>query len=164
MWANLPIVTTGGDGFGDLVAAEGMGVAVPEKDVDLLAAALESMLYDEAAATAARAAVSRVREQFTWEKALAPLVEFCKAPYVAPDRAHDAALPVGSAHQPARERIALSPQRQREMRFHQIANSRHGVRRDVLLATHYLRENGVSGLQDKMRTRLRTMRESRNGR
>jgi GT2 family glycosyltransferase len=164
MWANLPIVTTGGDGFGDLVAAEGMGVAVPEKDVDLLAAALESMLYDEAAATAARAAVSRVREQFTWEKALAPLVEFCAAPYVAPDRAHDAALPVGSAHQPARERIAMSPQRQREMRFHQIANSRHGVRRDVLLATHYLRENGVSGLQDKMRTRLRTMRESRNGR
>jgi GT2 family glycosyltransferase len=167
MWANLPIVTTEGDSFGDLVAAEGMGVAVPERDIDALAAALEKMLYNERAVTAARKAVSRVREEFTWEKALAPLIEFCKNPYVAPDRADEQALAVGTLGQGAtvgRSRVAMSPARAREMRFHQIANSRHGVRRDVLLATHYLRENGVSGLRVKVENRLRTMRESKNGR
>ncbi len=96
MWANLPIVTTDGDSFGDLVAAEGMGVAVQERDVDALAAALESMLYDPEAAQAARDAVRRVRDDFTWERALAPLVEFCKDPQPAADRAHDAAVPAGS--------------------------------------------------------------------
>jgi GT2 family glycosyltransferase len=167
MWANLPIVTTGGDSFGDLVAAEGMGVAVPERDVDALADALETMLYDEAAIAEARAAVSRVRSDFTWERALAPLVEFCKDPYVAPDRADEAALPLGAEYRSGssvRDRVALSPARQRELRFHQIANSRHGVKRDVLLAQHYLREVGVQGLRDKVTNRVKTMRESKNGR
>jgi len=169
MWANLPIVTTGGDSFGDLVAAEGMGVAVPERDVDALAGALEAMLYDTERSAAARAAVTRVRSDFTWEKALAPLVAFCQEPSVAPDRAHDAAVPLGAvggspSRAAGRERLAMSPARQREMRFHQIANSRHGVKRDVLLARHYLQDVGVSGLRAKVQTRLRTMRESRNGR
>jgi GT2 family glycosyltransferase len=167
MWANLPIVTTNGDSFGDLVAAEGMGVAVPERDVDALAAALEKMLYNERAAAAARKAVGRVREQFTWDKALAPLVEFCKNPYVAPDRADDAALVLGTSGtggSSGRSRIGLSPARQRELRFHQIANSRHGIRRDVLLGAHYLRSNGVSGLRSKVENRLKTMRDSKNGR
>ncbi|KQO62164.1 glycosyltransferase [Curtobacterium sp. Leaf261] len=164
MWANLPIVTTGGDSFGDLVAAEGMGVAVQERDVDALAAALESMLYDDEAAGRARRAVQRVREEFTWERALAPLVEFCKDPYPAADRADDAALPAGASAGAVRERIAMSPVRQRELRFHQIANSRHGIRRDVLLARHYLQDVGVSGLRDKVQNRVRTMRESKNGR
>jgi hypothetical protein len=164
MWANLPIVTTDGDSFGDLVAAEGMGVAVKERDVDALAAALESMLYDPEAAAAARAAVSRVRDDFTWERALAPLVEFCKDPQVAADRAHDAAVPVGSVTAGSRPRVALSPARAREMEFHEIANSRHGVVRDVRLATWYLKQNGVSGLRDKVQNRVRIMRESKNGR
>jgi len=164
MWANLPIVTTDGDSFGDLVAAEGMGVAVKERDVDGLAAALESMLYDPEAAQAARDAVSRVRSDFTWERALEPLVEFCKDPHVAADRAHEAAVPAGSVAAAGRPRVQLSPARQRELQFHQIANSRHGISRDVRLATWYLRENGVTGLRDKVQNRVRIMRESKNGR
>ncbi|WIB13012.1 hypothetical protein [Curtobacterium sp. MCPF17_052] len=60
--------------------------------------------------------------------------------------------------------MQLSPARQRELQFHQIANSRHGISRDVRLATWYLRENGVSGLRDKVQNRVRIMRESKNGR
>ena len=80
------------------------------------------------------------------------------------DRAHEAAVPAGSVAAAGRPRVALSPARQREMQFHQIANSRHGLSRDVRLATWYLRENGMSGLRDKVQNRVRIMRESKNGR
>lgn len=51
-----------------------------------------------------------------------------------------------------------------EQRFHEIANSRHGVRRDVLLARHYLTSGGVGELRGKVVTRLNTIRDSKNGR
>jgi hypothetical protein len=85
LWANLPIVATGGDTFGDLVTAEGLGVTVPERDVDALAEALERTIYDEDFAARCRAAVARVRTSFTWERSLQPLLEFCRAPRRAPD-------------------------------------------------------------------------------
>jgi len=86
LWAHLPIVTTRGDGFGDLVAAEGLGVSVREGDPQALADALELMLFDEEAGARARANVGRVRQEFTWDKALAPLIEFCRDPRPAADR------------------------------------------------------------------------------
>ena len=86
LWAHLPIVTTRGDGFGDLVAAEGLGVSVREGDPHALADALELMLFDEEAGARARDNVGRVRQEFTWDKALAPLIEFCRDPRPAADR------------------------------------------------------------------------------
>jgi hypothetical protein len=160
MWANLPIVTTAGDSFGDLVAAEGMGVSVPERDVDALADALEAMLYDPEAAATARENVARVREDFTWEKALAPLVEFCHSPYPAPDRANSAAERDRTGGLPP----VPAPGKTREQRFHEIANSRHGIRRDIQLARHYLTDGGVGELTGKVRNRVTTMRDSKNGR
>lgn len=86
LWANLPIVTTGGDPFGDLVEKEGLGAVVKETDVEGLAAALEALLYDKQAMQTARANVSRVRESFYWSRALDPLVRFCRNPIKAADR------------------------------------------------------------------------------
>jgi GT2 family glycosyltransferase/glycosyltransferase involved in cell wall biosynthesis len=85
LWAGLPIVATDGDTFGDLITAEGLGVAVPEQDVDALVEALDKALYDEDFAAAARAASARVRGDYTWERALQPLLDFCRAPSRAPD-------------------------------------------------------------------------------
>jgi GT2 family glycosyltransferase/glycosyltransferase involved in cell wall biosynthesis len=45
LWANLPIVTTDGDSFADLVRAERLGVVVPPDDRSALADALERVLY-----------------------------------------------------------------------------------------------------------------------
>ncbi|KGH48114.1 glycosyl transferase [Modestobacter caceresii] len=87
LWAQLPIVATGGDTFGDLISAQGLGVTVPEQDVDALAAGLERTLYDEPFAAACRDAVDRVRNDYAWERALSPLLEFCRAPRRAPDLA-----------------------------------------------------------------------------
>lgn len=85
LWAGLPVVATGGDTFGRLIADEGLGVAVGERDVDGLAAALELALYDQAAAARFRGNVERVRDRFTWSHTLAPLAAFCAAPRRAAD-------------------------------------------------------------------------------
>ena len=158
MWANLPIVTTRGDSFGDLVGAESMGVAVPERDVEALADALELVLYDTEAAAAARESVARVREDFTWEKALAPLVEFCRDPHVAPDRALES-TPV-TRIKTMKGKVAKSS----EEKFHEIANRRHGLGRDLALAKHYVTDGGgIEVLRSKVRNRLATVRASKNG-
>ncbi|MFI7675272.1 glycosyltransferase [Actinophytocola sp. NPDC049390] len=86
LWTGLPIVTTDGDSFADLVRTERLGVVVPAEDADALADALEKVLYDEEFAAAARERIAVVRERFTWETALAPLVSFCRNPSPAADR------------------------------------------------------------------------------
>ena len=92
LWAGLPIVTTEGDAFGRIVATEELGAAVPERDVAAMANALESALYDEVSVTLWRKNVARVREQYTWERTLAPLVAFCRAPMRAEDAATNRAM------------------------------------------------------------------------
>ncbi|NUT98001.1 MAG: glycosyltransferase [Saccharothrix sp.] len=86
LWAGLPIVTTDGDAFADLVSREGLGVVVPSEDPDALAAALEKVLYDKDFAAACAERIAVVRERFTWEAVLEPLVEFCRHPRPAADR------------------------------------------------------------------------------
>lgn len=151
LWAGLPIVSTRGDSFGDLIAAEGLGAAVPERDVPALAAALESVLFDDVAAAGFRANVARVRGDFVWEKALAPLVEFCRHPAAAADR--DAG--------PERAVARTLGRRTSAERLHRIATSRHGVARDVSLALHYLGEGGPTHFVEKVRSRLDNRRRSR---
>ncbi|GAA2242238.1 glycosyltransferase [Herbiconiux moechotypicola] len=156
LWAGLPIVTTGGDSFGDLIEKEGLGVAVPERDVQALADALERMLYDAPEAAAAREAVARVREDFTWERTLAPLVEFCRDPRPAADRATGtleapSALPGQSAAAAAAKRGRPASA---EEKFQAISTRRHGIRRDLALAGHYLKHGGLGSLGTKVRSRL----------
>lgn len=86
LWAGLPIVSTAGDTFATLVSEKSLGRSVPERDVEALAIALEAMLYDEDAASEARVNIAVEREAFRWEHAVAPLVQFCRAPTHAADR------------------------------------------------------------------------------
>ncbi len=86
LWAGLPIVTTDGDAFAELVAAEELGVVVPAGDPAALAAALQRVLYDDAFAAGCRERIAAVAQRYTWEAALAPLIEFCRHPRPAPDR------------------------------------------------------------------------------
>lgn len=86
LWAGLPMVVTRGDHFADLVAREGLGVAVPEEDVEALADAIERVVYDRATHDAAAENVRRVAHGYEWPIVLAPLVEFVKNPHRAADR------------------------------------------------------------------------------
>ncbi|WP_035284496.1 glycosyltransferase [Actinokineospora spheciospongiae] len=86
LWAGLPIVTTDGDAFADLVRTEGLGVVVPAEDATALAAALELVLYDAEFAAACRERIAVVAQRFTWENVLAPLTAFCRDPRPSADR------------------------------------------------------------------------------
>jgi GT2 family glycosyltransferase/glycosyltransferase involved in cell wall biosynthesis len=124
LWAGLPIVTTDGDSFAELVRAEGLGAVVPAEDPDALAGALERVLYDTEFATAARERIAAVRDRFTWETVLAPLVEFCRDPKPAADRL------------PGNEPLV----RARPLRAGEV------LRRDVALVREYLDAGGPAEL------------------
>jgi GT2 family glycosyltransferase/glycosyltransferase involved in cell wall biosynthesis len=161
LWAGLPIVTTGGDSFGDLVEKEGLGVSVPERDVDALADALERMLYKAPERKAAQQAVARVRERFTWEETLRPLVEFCRDPHPAADRvlgSLSSPLDVtGSGAGGGRRARPVTT----EEKFQAISTRRHGIRRDLALARHYLTSGGLAALGGKVRSRLQHSRAAK---
>ena len=59
-------------------SAEGLGIAVGERDVDGLAGALATALYDDDFVRSCRDNVARVRQGFTWEHVLEPLADFCR--------------------------------------------------------------------------------------
>jgi GT2 family glycosyltransferase/glycosyltransferase involved in cell wall biosynthesis len=124
LWAGLPIVTTDGDAFADLVREERLGVVVPAEDPEALADALERCLYDTAFADACRQRMVAVAERFAWPRALEPLVRFCRDPRPAADR-----LP-GGGHL-----VTTAPVRGAEL-----------VRRDVALVRDYLAEGGPAEL------------------
>jgi hypothetical protein len=132
LWAGLPMVVTEGDSFAELVEREGLGIVVPAGDVDALAAALERILYDEALIADAAANVARVREQFLWERTLAPLVKFVRAPSHAADwtgRRRTAALG-GSRRKP------------------------YGLRHDLRMFWHYFRADGPMTALRRVSSRL----------
>lgn len=162
LWAGLPIVTTEGDSFGDLVEKEGLGVSVPERDVEALAEALERMLFDAPAKKAAQAAVARVRERFTWDETLRPLVEFCRDPHPAADRVLGVISGQGETLVAARTGRTPARPRTPEEKFQAISTKRHGLRRDLALGAHYLRHGGLGSLRQKVFSRLEHRRAGRS--
>ena len=87
LWAGLPVVCTAGDGFAELLSRAGAGVAVPAQDVEALAAALLSVLEDPDGRAEMGRAAAAMAPQFTWSRALEPLVAFVREPRRAADRA-----------------------------------------------------------------------------
>ncbi len=87
LWAGLPIVATDGDTFAGLIRENELGAVVPPEDVDALAAAIEAVLYAKDHAQMSERVREYGRQNFTWERTLRPLVEFCLTPARAADRA-----------------------------------------------------------------------------
>ena len=85
LWADLPMVVTEGDHFGDLVKRNQLGVAVKAGDVSGLAQALEQAVYDESFREKARNNIAKVREEYFWSRALRPLLAFVADAHHAAD-------------------------------------------------------------------------------
>ncbi|MDF1479149.1 glycosyltransferase [Leifsonia sp. H3M29-4] len=132
LWAGLPMVVTDGDAFAELVEAEGLGLVVPAEDVAALESAIDRVLYDEEFAASTRRNVERVREDFVWERALAPLVEFVRAPRRAADQTD------GRSVQHAGRR-----------------RKPYGVGHDLRMFWHYLRAEGARGALRRVTARMR---------
>ena len=117
IWASLPIVTTQGDAFAELVEARSLGATAAAGDVDGLTVALRSLVAGPARRAACRAQVAAVAPDLAWDVALAPLLRFCRAPRraddlvracadVAPNATHPATAAAGMP-QPGGWRAAL---------------------------------------------------------
>ncbi|WP_037316130.1 glycosyltransferase [Amycolatopsis orientalis] len=142
LWAGLPIVTTDGDSFADLVREERLGVVVPAEDVDALADALEKALYDEEFAAGCVERIAAVAQRYAWPEALKPLVEFCRNPRPAADR-----LPGTD------DLVVTEPVRGKEM-----------LRRDVDLIREYLADGGPKELVRRVGGRVVKVAKQRLGR
>ncbi|MCW2680639.1 MAG: hypothetical protein JWM62_2040 [Frankiales bacterium] len=136
LWASLPMVCTRGDVFASLVEQRELGVAVDAGDVEGLAAALERVLYDPAFAQQCRENVAGVAPEFYWDRVLAPLVAFCRAPQRSPDLLDDY----------ARRRLAQSAA--------QLYRPKRGLRRELEIAREHVRDGGVQKLVHKAASRL----------
>ncbi|HJQ46134.1 MAG TPA: glycosyltransferase [Amycolatopsis sp.] len=133
LWSGLPIVTTDGDAFADLVRARGLGVVVPAEDEQALADGLEKALYDSDFVASCKENIAEVAQLFAWPEALAPLVEFCRDPHPAADRLPGAA-----------DLVVSDPLRGAEL-----------VRRDIALVREYLTDGGPKELARRVAGRLK---------
>ncbi|WP_324650847.1 glycosyltransferase family 4 protein [Georgenia sp. H159] len=131
LWAGLPVVCTAGDAFGDLVAAENLGRAVPPEDPAALAAVLEELLTDPAERAAVAENVRHAAERYRWPVVLEPLARFC----ADPRRAADADRPLRAA-------------------TFQDAGPLTRVREDATAAVRLLRDEGPAAVVRKVRARL----------
>lgn len=134
LWAGLPVIATEGDVFAETIRERGLGVVVPPRDPSALARAIVSLLADPVARADAAQHVVEAREDFRWERALAPLVEFCAAPRAAAD-----------ATTARRRRV-----RSGGTSFGRILAMRPGLRRDLALLMHYLRQGGLPLAREKL--------------
>ena len=74
IWAELPVVSSEGDYFSQLIIQEKLGKVVPYQNPDRLAEAIVSMLRDEKMYQKAKSNLSLLRSEYTWSKTLKPLV------------------------------------------------------------------------------------------
>ncbi|PIE33328.1 glycosyltransferase [candidate division KSB3 bacterium] len=81
LWAELPIITTGGDALGELVEQEQLGVVVEPNSAWQLREAILKLADDHEFAAQCRENIRRVRQQFLWSRLMKPLDEFCASPY-----------------------------------------------------------------------------------
>ncbi len=88
LWAGLPIVATRGDVLSEQVEAQGLGRVVEPGDVEGVVEAILSLLETPNLRQVYRSRFERVAAAYRWEVITRPLVEFCSAPRIAPDKAH----------------------------------------------------------------------------
>jgi GT2 family glycosyltransferase len=90
LWAGLPILATEGDSLSRLVKARGLGLTVPPEDVDATAEALRRLHDDAGLYATCKANAESLAPEMTWERVLAPIVEFARMPRRAADHAEAA--------------------------------------------------------------------------
>ncbi|HSD83035.1 MAG TPA: glycosyltransferase, partial [Anaerolineae bacterium] len=91
LWAGLPLISSTGDVFGELIEQRQLGLTVAPGDVDSLAQAILKLANETEFRQACAANVSRAAREFQWDEVARPLVEFCREPQPAIDRDFDRA-------------------------------------------------------------------------
>lgn len=88
VWAGLPVVSTGGDVLSEALAAQNLARQVAPGDVDGVAQAILSLLANPTLRAECAPRFRQVAARYRWEVVTRPLVKFCAAPRLAPDKAY----------------------------------------------------------------------------
>ncbi|MEE8325093.1 MAG: glycosyltransferase family 4 protein [Candidatus Humimicrobiaceae bacterium] len=86
IWAGLPVITTEGDSIAKIVKEKNIGEVVKYENTTQLARVLESMLLNKSLQDIYRKNLKKIRSEFFWENATAPLVKYCQNAYYAVDK------------------------------------------------------------------------------
>ncbi len=86
LWAGLPIVATAGDSFAQAIGQRGIGRVLPAEDPHAVAGALLELARGGERAEMGRQARTLAAE-LTWRRCAAPLLQYCRRPRPAADRA-----------------------------------------------------------------------------
>jgi glycosyltransferase involved in cell wall biosynthesis len=84
LWCHLPIITTGGDSFADLIARDHAGITVPYGDVTAWKTAILSLLSDSDLKKKCSLGAAKIAKDFTWQTAVEPLRAYCRNPHSLP--------------------------------------------------------------------------------
>ena len=80
LWAGLPIVTSDGDEFADLVRKFDLGIVVPPGDPQALANAFVNLVERIDAGEPFKDRIASIRPLYHWNEVAKPLLEFCANP------------------------------------------------------------------------------------
>ncbi len=85
IWADLPTVASQGDVTNDVLERYGLGRVVPPGNVEAVATAMLTLLTESRESRRPR--FEQARQALTWERAAQPLLDFCRHPQHAADKA-----------------------------------------------------------------------------
>lgn len=88
VWAGLPVLATGGDALSETLAAQGLAHLVPPDDPHSVAQAILTLLTKPTLRADLAPRFRQLATHFHWEAVTRPLVAFCAAPCLAPDKAY----------------------------------------------------------------------------
>jgi len=94
LWAELPIICTQGDVLAELVASRPLGIAIAERDEDALVDAIRRLADDKAFVKECKRNLKQAKEEYRWERALEPLVDYCRRSTDVPRGRAQRALPL----------------------------------------------------------------------
>ncbi len=87
IWAGRPILCSGGDDLGRLVAEKGLGLAAADHCPETVAQALTRLLGPEFQTPELARRAREAARDMGWSRAVEPLAAFCAHPAPAPDKA-----------------------------------------------------------------------------
>ena len=80
LWAGLPIISTEGDYFAELIKEKNCGEVVEQKNSSKLAQSIINLLQENNLQNARKNSLA-LRNEFRWNKVLKPVLDYCTNPY-----------------------------------------------------------------------------------
>ncbi|MCL5070701.1 MAG: glycosyltransferase family 4 protein, partial [Actinobacteria bacterium] len=80
MWASLPMISTEGDFFSDLIKEKTLGLVVREKDPEDIANAIIKLAEDRDFYIKCVNNISEITKDYTWDKVCEPILKYCMDP------------------------------------------------------------------------------------